>query len=325
VEDVVRIRLASKQVPLAATIVVFLLLYGAASLRYDGFSSPTVFVNFFADNAFLGVAAIGETFVILSGGIDLSVGALIGFTSVLVAVLIEQYHVHPALAVMLALAAGAVFGRGMGYLIRYYALPPFLVTLGGMFLARGLGFVISLQSIPITDPAYARVSGMRLPVGPSVSVPMTAVIFLAVVAVAVYVSQYTRFGRNVYAVGGDERAGVLMGLPVGPTKVWIYTVSGLCSALAGVVYTLYSSSGYPNAAMGLELDAIAAVVIGGTPLTGGVGYVFGTLMGVLIQGIIQTAIMFQGTLSSWWTRIAIGLLLLAFILLQRILSARTRT
>jgi ribose/xylose/arabinose/galactoside ABC-type transport system permease subunit len=324
VEGVVRIRLARKQIPLAATIVVFALLYGAACARYKGFGSPTVFVNFLADNAFLGIAAIGETFVILSGGIDLSVGAMIGFTSILVAVLIDQHSLHPALAIALALVLGALFGRGMGALIRYWAMPPFLVTLGGMFLARGLGFVISLQSIPITHPVYERISGMRLPLGSSVSIPMTAIAFLAVVAVGVFVSQYTRFGRNVYAVGGDEKAAVLMGLPVGPTKTWIYTVSGFCSALAGVVYTFYSSSGYPNAGVGLELDAIAAVVIGGTPLTGGVGYVFGTLMGVLIQGIIQTAIMFQGTLSSWWTRIAIGLLLLGFILLQRILSSRTR-
>ena len=117
---------------------------------------------------------------------------------------------------------------------------------------------------------------------------------------------------------------MFMGLPVGATKIWIYTVSGLCAALAGVVYTFYSSSGYPNVGVGLELDAIAAVVIGGTPLSGGVGYVAGTMMGVLILGIIQTAITFQGTLSSWWTRIAIGLLLLAFILLQRVLSSRTR-
>ena len=140
---------------------------------------------------------------------------------------------------------------------------------------------------------------------------------------ALFVAHYTKFGRFIYALGGDEQSATLMGLPVARTKVLIYTVSGFCSALAGVVFTFYMLSGYGLHAVGMELDAIAAVVIGGTLLTGGVGYVAGTLFGVLMLGIIQTLISFDGTLSSWWTRIVVGVLLFAFCLLQRLLSRRS--
>jgi galactofuranose transport system permease protein len=146
-------------------------------------------------------------------------------------------------------------------------------------------------------------------------------IALAVLAVAVYLAHYTRFGRTVYAIGGSEQSALLMGLPVARTKVLIYTLSGLCSALAGIVFTFYMLSGYGLHAMGMEMDAIAAVVVGGTLLTGGSGYVVGTMFGVLIFGTIQTLIMFQGSLSSWWTKIVIGLLTLVFCLFPEDLRA----
>jgi len=142
------------------------------------------------------------------------------------------------------------------------------------------------------------------------------------VAVGIYLAQCTAFGRAVYAIGGSEASALLMGLPVGRTTVRVYTFSGFCSALAGVVFTFYMQSGYGLHAVGLELDAIAAVVIGGTLLSGGVGYVAGTLFGVLILGIIQTLISFDGSLSSWWTRIVIGALLFVFCLLQRLFESR---
>jgi galactofuranose transport system permease protein len=317
------IRLARKHIPLAATAFVCMALYAAASLRYTGFFSLPVLINFFADNSFLGITAIGMTFVILSGGIDLSVGAVIGLTSILTAALVEKGHMHPGVVLPLVLALGAVFGTTMGFLISRFGLPPFLVTLAGMFLARGLGLVTSLESLSISHPFFVQVSGMGIRLGESASVPITAILLLVVFAVALYVAHLTPFGRNVYAIGGKEEAALLMGLPVARTKMAIYAMSGFCSALAGVVYTIYSSSGNANAGTGLELDAIAAVVIGGTLLSGGVGYVAGTLIGVLIFGIIQTGITFQGTLSSWWTKIAIGLLLLVFILIQRLLARKS--
>jgi simple sugar transport system permease protein len=169
---------------------------------------------------------------------------------------------------------------------------------------------------------YQQVSQTRVPVWGDASLSIGALIALLVLAAGIFIAHYTQFGRTVYAIGGNEQSAVLMGLPVRSTTVGVYALSGFCSALAGVVFTFYMLSGYGLHAVGLELDAIAAVVIGGTLLAGGVGYVFGTLFGVLMLGIIQTLIMFDGTLSSWWTKIAIGALLFAFCLLQRMFEAR---
>lgn len=312
-----------KYLSLAVTIGLFVLMYFMAALRFPGFTRSQVFLNLFIDNAFLIVTAVGMTFVILSGGIDLSVGAMIALTTIVLATLIEEMSLSPFLAVPVALLMGTLMGAGMGAIIHYFKLPPFIITLAGMFLARGLCFVISVNSITITNPAYVALSKLRIPVGPFGFVSFGVVIALVVVAVAMYLAHLTNFGRTVYAVGGNEQSAELMGLRVPHTKVLIYTLNGFLSGLAGVVYSLYVLSGYGLYANGLELDAIASVVIGGTLLTGGVGYVFGTLFGVLIQGLIQTIIMFDGTLSTWWTKIVIGLLTLFFILMQRWLSTRS--
>lgn len=313
-----------KHVPLIATFSVCLLLYIAAGIKYPGILSAGVFVNLLGDNAFLGIAAIGATFVILSGGIDLSVGAVIGCSSILVAVFVSRWHMNPALAVVMVLCLGTLLGSGMGALIRYFGLPPFLVTLAGMFLARGIGFVTSMESVALNHPLLVFASKMSIPLGDRVSLSISAIVLLAVLVIALYVSLFTRFGRRVYAIGGSETSSLLMGLPAGSTKVWVYALGGFCSALAGVVYTLYTLSGNASAGVGLEMDAIAAVVIGGTLLSGGVGHVAGTFLGLLILGLIQTMITFQGTLSSWWTRIAIGMLLLAFVLIQRFIQNRAQ-
>lgn len=316
--------LRAKHIPLLATLLVCSLLYAAAALRYDYFASAGVFVNFFRENAPLGIAAIGLTFVILSGGIDLSVGSVIACTGILIATLAQRGW-DPWAAMPAALALGAAFGLGMGCLIHFFQLAPFLVTLAGLFLARGIASVISLESIGLRHPTFVALSEVTLTITPDVSVPLSAIVFLAVAALAALAALFTPFGRNVYAIGGDEHSAVLMGLPVGRTKIAIYTLSGFCSALAGVVYSLSVGSGNATAAVGLELDAIAAVVIGGTLLTGGVGSIWGTVLGVLILGIIQTALIFEGTLSSWWARIIIGGLLLIFIALQKLLTRRSET
>src|SRR6267378_3672363 len=211
----------------------------------------------------------------------------------------------------------------MGILIRAFQLPPFLVTLAGMFLARGLGFIVHPQSLGITHPFFLErvTEGWAITLNDRVSIPFTATCYIVFFLLALFVAHCTRFGRFIYALGGDEQSATLMGLPVGRTKVLIYTVSGFCSALAGVVYTFYTQSGDPASCVGLELDAIAAVVIGGTLLSGGVGFMAGTLTGVLILGLIQTFITFKGDLNSWWTRIVVGLLVLIFILLQDIITS----
>jgi ribose/xylose/arabinose/galactoside ABC-type transport system permease subunit len=225
------------------------------------------------------------------------------------------------MVVFICLLCGAVLGLTMGTLIHFLELPPFLVTLVGMFLARGLSFMISLDSVPIRNELFLSISKASIPLGNGVKLPAYAVIFIFVVLLSAYVLHYTRFGRNIYAIGDNEKSAVLMGLPVGRTKVLIYTLNSTICALGGLVYSLYTLAGYPLAGTGLELDVITAVVIGGTLLTGGVGFVEGTLFGVLILGLIQTIITFQGNLSTWWTKVFISILLCLFILLQRYLSA----
>lgn len=317
-----RWRLQRKYLPLLVTITLFLALGLLGSVLYTGFFSAQVFLNLLIDNAFLCIVAVGMTFVIVSGGIDLSVGALVALTTMVSAALVQRYQWSPAAVIPLVLAMGAAFGAIMGLLIERFRLQPFLVTLAGMFLARGLCYLISIDSISIADPWYSAVSQTRLPVWADASLSVGAVIALVMVALGTFVAHFTQFGRTVYAIGGNEHSAMLMGLPVRSTLVGVYAFSGFCSALGGVVFTFYMLSGYGLHAVGMELDAIAAVVIGGTLLSGGVGYVFGSLLGVLMLGIIQTLIMFDGTLSSWWTRIAIGALLLVFCLLQRAFEQR---
>jgi galactofuranose transport system permease protein len=316
----------AKYVPLLATALVLVGLYVSGCVAFTNFSSLRVAVNLLGDNAFLGIAAVGATFVILSGGIDLSVGAVVAFTSILIATLVEERHVAPLVAIWIALFAGTLLGAGMGCCIRFFELPPFLVTLAGMFLARGLGFVVHSQSLGIQHPFFLETVTTKLSLNLSerVSFPFTASCFVVVLLIAMFFAHYTRFGRYIYAIGGDEQSATLMGLPVGRMKILIYAVSGFCSALAGVIYTFYTQSGDPASAVGLELDAIAAVVIGGTLLSGGVGLMAGTAMGVLILGLIQTLITFQGNLNSWWTRIVVALLVLVFIVLQKIVAATSR-
>jgi simple sugar transport system permease protein len=313
-----------KRLPVLVTASLLVALFAMGSYRYQyqGFFSAQLFFNLFIDNGYLLVAAVGATFVILTGGIDLSIGSVIGFTTMLVAWLVTTLQVPSPLVVVIALAVGAGGGFLMGCVIHYFEIQPFIVTLAGLFLFRGLGFVINKESISINNKTMIRVSRAQLPLGGDAFLSPGAIVALLVLAIAVVVLHYTRFGRQVYAVGGNQQSALLMGLPVARTKIGVYTVSGFCSALAGVLFTLYILSGDPLHAIGLELDAIAAVVIGGTLLTGGSGYVLGTLLGVMLLGLIRTILSFEGTLSPWWSRIFVGTLLLAFILLQRLIGQR---
>lgn len=311
--------------PLLVTFGVLVGIFALGGVAFDNFASLGVIRNLLVDNAFLAVAAIGATFVILSGGIDLSVGSVMACTSILVASLIEQGHVHPLAAFAIALAAGGLFGAVQGLLITTFQLPAFLVTLAGLFFARGAAFAIHPQSIGIGHPLVARTINeslsLRLPFGEGgMFVPITVPVLLGTLLVAWLILRQTRFGRAVYAVGDDAHAASLMGLPVARTRVWVYVISGFLSALAGLLFTLYQQSGDPAACKGMELDAIAAVVIGGTLLRGGVGSVVGSIAGVLILGLIQTIIAFQGNLSSWWARIVAGGLVLLFLCLHRGMS-----
>jgi len=308
--------------PLAVTVGVFALAFALSSLQFPAILTTRVAANLLTDNAFLGIIAVGMTFVILSGGIDLSVGSVVAFTGVFLAVTIRD-GAHPYLMIPAILAIAAVFGAGMGAMIHYLQTPPFIVTLAGMFLARGGCYLLTTESVPIDHPAFDALKQLYWVIPSGGRLTFVAMVMLAVFALGMIIAHKTRFGTYVYALGGDRTSAELMGVPVARVTVGIYALSSLLAGVAGVVFALYTSSGYSLATVGVELDAIAAVVIGGTLLTGGVGFVAGTFVGVLISGLIQTYIVFDGTLSSWWTKIAIGLLLFAFITLQRGLTKRT--
>jgi len=315
-----RFKLNNRMIPVMITLMLFVFMYSFGMFRYSNFTSPQVFFNLFIDNSFLIIVAVGMTYVILSGGIDLSVGSVIALTSMVAASLLAA-GLSPIIVIPLALMVGPILGFLMGCCIHFFHLQPFIVTLAGMFLARGLSFLISVETIAINDDFFRFMASTRVPIG-DYFISLSVIIAIIVVCIAVFVAHYTKFGRNVYAIGGSEQSSLLMGLPVGKTKILVYTVSGFCASLAGLVFTFYMLSGYGLHANGLELDAIAAVVIGGTLLTGGVGYMAGSVIGVLMLGTIQSLIAYEGSLSAWWTKIAIGLLLLLFIVLQRVIVLR---
>jgi len=319
-------------IPLAVTALLGVTAYLVGAIFYPGMRDIQVFLNIFRNNAYLMISAVGMTFVILSGGIDLSVSGVVALTTVSTAALIragwDPLHVIPLMLVM-----GMALGAVMGSFVAFLKVQPFIATLAGMWFARGMCFFISDDAISISHPMITLLGQTKILIpglaelawaqgrqAPFVSIAV--VVSILIIMVGIYVAHFTRFGRNVYAVGGNEQSARLMGLPVNATKVLVYTISGFCSGLAGVVLSIFVLSGHGLYASGYEMDVIASVVMGGTMLTGGAGYVFGTPFGVLILGITQTLIQFNGSLSSWWTKIVIGMLTLMFIGVQSVIASR---
>ena len=317
--------------PLTATAVLFAVAYLLGAFSFSAMRDGQAFFNLFITTPFLLISVVGETFVIISGGIDLSVSGVIALTTVASAALLQQGW-DPWLVIPLMLVMGVTFGAVMGFFITYLKVQPFIATLAGMWFARGMCYVISDSEIRIYDPVYRLLTGTKILI-PGLADPVTkkgdyvtifVIVALVVLAAGIYIAQFTRFGRTVYAMGGNnganEQSARLMGLPVDRTKMKVYMLNGFCSALAGIAYSIYVGSGHGTHATGLELTVIAAVVIGGTALTGGEGYVLGALFGVLITALIQSIIQFNGQLSSWWTSIVIGGLMLVFIGVQSLLA-----
>ncbi|HUW39912.1 MAG TPA: galactofuranose ABC transporter, permease protein YjfF [Rectinemataceae bacterium] len=315
-------RINQQSAALFATLALFGVMFGVGSVSFIGFFSLQNFLNLFMNTSYLLILGVGMTFVIISGGIDLSVGSVLSFSTMVTASLLTNSHWSPVFVILAVLLFGLAFGAFQGYLIQTFSLPPFIITLAGLYLCRGLGYVVSVNTIAISDPFWNKMANAQVDLFANSYVSPNVLIAVFVVIVGIYVSRSTKFGRTVFAIGGNEQSAILMGLPVARTKVLIYMVSGLCSALAGIAFTFTTLSGYSLNGVGMELDTIATVVIGGTLLTGGMGSVLGTMFGVLVYGTIQVLIVFQGTLNSWWTRITIGFLVFVFVLLQRALGAR---
>jgi simple sugar transport system permease protein len=310
----------SSLMPTFAALVIFVILLISAQLYFGNFVTPLNMSALLLDNAFLLILAVGMTFVIVTGGIDLSVGSVLALTGILCAKLLSA-GISPLLVVPLTILVGAAVGLVIGILVQYFDVQPFIASLAGLFLARGLAYVVSLKSIRVEHSSVLWLESQRFTFGQWYITP-TGIIALLVVLAGALVMLSTRFGRTIYAVGGNEQSARLMGLDVARTKVLVYVISGSCGGLAGLVLTAYSGAGYPRNGIGTELDVIAAVVIGGTLLSGGTGYVVGSMIGVFVYGTIKTVISFLGAEQSW-TRIIIGLLLLLFIVVQRVIVFRS--
>jgi simple sugar transport system permease protein len=314
-----------KNGPLATTIIIFFVLYLIGSWLYPAMQKPQVVFNLFINQASLLLVSIGMTLVIITKGIDLSVAGVIALTSAASAALLAL-GVSPFAVMPLMLVMGIVFGLAQGWLIHFFKVEPFIVTLMGLFFARGMAYIITLSSLTITDPVYRflALTKIYIPFFEKVYVYIPTLVGPVFLLVTIYISFFTRFGRTVYAIGNNEQSALLMGLPVARTKLIVYAFSGFCSAAAGIVFSISLLSGYGGYAPGMELDAIASVVIGGTMLTGGIGTVVGTLFGVLINGTIVSILQFNGTLSSWWTRIGVGALTLIFLGIQALFYMRKK-
>ena len=325
-----------KYIMVYATVIIFLIIYAYGAIRYGsiGFTTLRTFVNFFSDNAYYGIGAVGMTMVLITGGIDLSVASVASLTGMIIAYGYERMGISPVITMLFSIVVGVGLGTLMGAAIHYLNVPPFITTLTGNFLARGICSLISRESISINHPMidalagfkitlYHMVDGEWVKIKPITNINLTVIIFIVMIILGTILLQHTRFGRNVYAIGGSESSAKLMGLPVGKTKVAVYAINGFCSALAGIAYVLVVKSGWNMALQGGELEVISSAVIGGTLLTGGVGYMVGTMFGVLLKSVIPAIINFNGTLSSWWGKIATGALLLLFIVIQQLVVSYT--
>ena len=325
-----------KFIPILSTALLALAAYGIGAYFFVGMRNPQVFLNLFRNSSWLLISAIGMTFVILTGGIDLSVSGVVALTTVSSAVLLREGW-NPWSVIFLMLAMGMTLGAVMGSFIVYLKVQPFIATLAGMWFARGMCFFISDDAVTIDDRLFRILGKTKILIpgltefttkqgnpAPYLSIPVVVGFILLIVAI--YVAHLTRFGRTVYAIGGNEgrneQSARLMGLRVNRTKLLVYTFNGFCSALAGLSLSLFVYSGHGLYAPGFELEVIASVVMGGTMLTGGSGYVIGTLFGVMVLAVTQVLIQFIGSLSSWWTKIVIGVLTLIFIGVQTGLATR---
>ena len=345
-----KMKLKQNSFLLLVTILLFFIMYGIGCVLFNaqGFSKTQNFLNLFISNAGLIVIGIGMTVVMITGGndnnvgaffaigrevvgIDIGVGSFVAMGCMMLAWMMEKGGIGAVPAVIIVLVTGIVFGLVQGFLVAYMDIQPFIVTLAGMFFARGMTAIISKDMISITNETFMAWAKMKLylPFGGYLNkkgvmvypyMYPTVVIALVFLVLAFIMLKYTKFGRSIYAVGGNEQSALMMGLNVRRVKLKAYVLDGFLCGVGSILFCLNTLGGFVEQAKGFEMDAIASSVIGGTLLTGGVGNVFGTLFGVLIKATIEAFITFQGTLSSWWTRITIAALLCFFIVLQSVLA-----
>lgn len=329
-----KMKINSNSILLIITIILFAVMYlaGCIIFKDKGFTHFQTFLNILINNAGLICIASGMTCVLLIGGIDISVASVVALDCMFLAVGIEQWGMSSPMLMVLVLLMGIVLGMVQGFCIAYLDIQPFIVTMAGMFFARGLTAVICTEQVSIVnDPLFVALSSTKIsiPFGGYVNkkgiyqvpyIRASVVVALLVVLVIFLMLRYTKFGRSLYAVGGNQQSATLMGLDVKKVKMKAYMLSSFLASIGGICYCLNTMCGTTSQAAGLEMDAISSAVIGGTLLTGGVGNVIGSLFGVLINGTISTLVKSHGKLVSSWANIITAILLCFFIVLQAVFA-----
>lgn len=331
-----KIKISSNNILLLITVALFVVMYGAGCIVYGskGFTHFQTFLNVLINNAGLICVAAGTTCVMLTGGIDISVGSLVAMDCMILAVGIEQKGMSSTVLMLLILLIGLVFGLVQGYLIAYLKIQPFIATMAGMFFARGMTAVICTEQVSIvSDPLFVSLSNAKINIPFGIGaytnkkgilqipyVRPTVIVAIIVVVLIYLMLKYTKFGRSIYAVGGNQMSATLMGLNVAKTTMLTYVLASVLCSVGGICYCLNTMCGTTTQAGGYEMDAISSAVIGGTLLTGGVGNIIGTFFGVLINGTISALVKSHGRLNSSWPNIITAVLLCFFIVLQAIFA-----
>ncbi len=321
---------------LLITIVVFFVMYlGAMIFLGEGFLKPQTLFNILNANAALIIVSVGMSIVMITGGIDISVGGVTALVSMCCAVYLDYQGGNIWVSMLIALGIGLAFGVVQGFLIAYLDIQPFIVTLAGMFFARGMTTIVHTNPFNVANETFVALKDTRIvvPFMGSVNrlgkyvdayIQIGVVVALLVVAVLFFVLRWTKLGRSFYAVGGNNQSALMLGINVKRTKFISYLISGLLAGIGGYVYFLYVGSGSASHASGMEMNAIASSIIGGTMLTGGVGNLIGTLFGVLSLSTIKNIVSSAGLGDAWWTNITIAAMLCLFLLVQSIVMARKK-
>ncbi len=321
---------------LLITIVVFFVMYLAAMIFLgEGFLKPQTLFNILNANAALIIVSVGMSIVMITGGIDISVGGVTALVSMCCAVYLDYHGGNIWVSMLIALAIGLAFGLVQGFLIAYLDIQPFIVTLAGMFFARGMTTIVHTNPFNVANEKFVALKDTRIvvPFMGSVNrlgkyvdayIQIGVVVALLVVAVLFFVLKWTKLGRSFYAVGGNSQSALMLGINVKRTRFISYLISGILAGIGGYVYFLYVGSGSASHASGMEMNAIASSIIGGTMLTGGVGNLIGTLFGVLSLSTIKNIVSSAGLGDAWWTNITIAAMLCLFLLVQSIVMARKK-
>ena len=318
---------------LTITIVVFVAMYLFAMFGLGrGFLKWQTFFNILNANASLIITAIGLSIVMICGSIDISVGGVVGLVTMCCAVNLDYQGGNPVTALAIALGIGLAFGLIQGFLVAYLEIQPFIVTLAGMFFSRGLTTIIHAEPFNVQNEAFLALKDTRLTI-PFLGSPNNAgvaymeigvAVALVLVVLAFVMLRWTSLGRSFYALGGNRQSALMLGINTKRSLFLAHVISGLLAGIAGFVYIMHSASGAVTNAEGMEMNAIAASIIGGTMLTGGVGNIIGTFFGVLSLGTIQNIVSSAGFSDAWWAKITVAAMICLFLVIQSVVLARKK-